>query len=64
MKNKTQENEKKTIIPKQKKPAAGKKEKRPGTKKTCKKNQKQQHGSETGSNSCTDGCCDHGIKCD
>ena len=51
MKNKTQENEKKTIIPKQKKQRSV-------------KNQKQQHGSETGSNSCTDGSCDHGIKCD
>ena len=55
MKNKTQENEKKTIIPKQKKQRSVKKEKSAVTK---------QHGSETGSNSCTDGCCDHGIKCD
>lgn len=64
MKNKTQENEKKTIIPKQKKQRTAKKEKSAVTKKTAKKNQKQQYGSETGSNSCTDGSCDHGIKCD
>ena len=64
MKNKTQENEKKTIIPKQKKQRSVKKEKSAVTKKTAKKTRKQQHGSETGSNSCTDGCCDHGIKCD
>ena len=28
------------------------------------KNQKQQHGSQIGGDSCTDGSCDHGIKCD
>ena len=61
MKNKTQENEKKTIIPKQKKQRSVKKEKSAVTKKTAKKTR---NSSETGSNSCTDGCCDHGIKCD
>lgn len=63
MKNKTQENENKTIIPKQKKQRSVKKEKSAVTKKTA-KNQKQQHGSQTGGDSCTDGSCDHGIKCD